>query len=880
MSTRREFLGQIIAAGAVTAVADLRAGEPQPNLKRPGDRDPGLQRRGRLLTTIDCTQEAPPERYFAQGETRVVETGAGRYREAGDQHSTRFGYRFAIEHIGRPHVAVIHYPDDKRRYMCVMDGTSYDLSTGVFTGWAQPLSGRMLELEQIFWPRWTDCSISFLTWGQGEPAAVSRVEIFELEELPACRVPGDPGDGSRREIGVQYEDPCGTGASEGAMNRDEWIDRVVTYARHTGQNLLVYPLAWYHGPQFPSEREPADGFDVVVGRDRKQYSRWTTHPADWYATLLERCGREGIEFQGSLTLLRLGSLMGPMNVDLAAIKGGAATFNNMNWNNEVQSSPNNWTKIYNARNYAKLLDFYARGADLKDFPWAYDEHEAPNSHGAPMFNPLHPTVQEAVIGLVREIAARYARFPAFKGISLNVWHATIVWFASLHAGYDDYTADLFQRETGIQIPVKAKAPDRFAQRYEHLNSHCRGAWIDWRCRKIHQFIGRIRDAMVAARPDLRLTLTLWDETTVPQVLGWYSAATQLHARPSAAQLFREGGLDLRLYQEEPGVELDLGLGNARDRGGHAEYSTAGVKAPIEACCMYRDHDFLDAETLGAMAAQARPGAFIFNCWVESWGEHKWFACAPDDAQAKELAVMDGQPAEGIFRINSIYPKDGFWWDSQLRITPAFPAGPHFMEPYAHALAEFDALRITRGGLFLDKAHSAETRRFAAAYRALPKEKFENAGATNDPVAVRTLGRDGKRYFYLVNRDYYPVRVELSFERAPGKITDLANGETFRAAHRWEVTLGPYELRAFAGAAGVRLSGFTAQAPKEIATALVDDARQALLDLDACRATGHAIPGMEPMRLGIESAIAGGRLAWLRRALGSYPVRKCRELRAK
>ena len=53
-----------------------------------------------------------------------------------------------------------------------------------------------------------------------------------------------------------------------------------------------------------------------------------------------------------------------------------------------------------------VFDFYARGADLKGFPWAYDKHEAPNSHGAPMFNPLHPTVQEAVIGLVREIATR------------------------------------------------------------------------------------------------------------------------------------------------------------------------------------------------------------------------------------------------------------------------------------------------------------------------------------------------------------------------------------------------------------------------------------------------------------------------------------------
>ena len=108
-------------------------------------------------------------------------------------------------------------------------------------------------------------------------------------------MPGDPGDGSRRELGIQYEDPCGTGASEGARKRDEWIDRLVSYARYSGQNLLVYPLAWYHGPQFPSAREPADGFDVVVGADRKQYSRWTTQPADWYAHLLEavRSGRAG-----------------------------------------------------------------------------------------------------------------------------------------------------------------------------------------------------------------------------------------------------------------------------------------------------------------------------------------------------------------------------------------------------------------------------------------------------------------------------------------------------------------------------------------------------------------------------------------------------------
>ena len=218
-------------------------------------------------------------------------------------------------------------------------------------------------------------------------------------------------------------------------------------------------------------------------------------------------------------------------------------------------------------------------------------------------------------------------------------------------------------------------------------------------------------------------------------------------------------------------------------------------------------------------------------------------------------------------------------DSQLRITPAFPAGVHFLEPYAHAVAEFDALRVTRGGLFLDKAHSEELRRFAAAYRALPRKKFVTVGNTTDPVAVRTLVHDGKRYFYLVNRDYYPVRVELAFDRSPGKLRDWATGESLHASRRWEIKLAPYELRSFAVARDIGLTSFRVEPPPAIAAALLADGRKALTDLDAARAAGRVIPGMDEMRRDIEGAIATQRLAWLRRALSSYIVRKCRETTA-
>ncbi|MCC6699436.1 MAG: hypothetical protein IT365_27675 [Candidatus Hydrogenedentes bacterium] len=850
-----------------------------------GAAEPAVARpSGRLVCEIDCTQEYPPERYFDSGGTNVVESTAGRYRESAPGSMSLFGYRFSIEKVGVPHRMVIRYPDDKRRFMCIMDGTTYDLSTGVFSGWAQPLTGTMQEVSQIFWPRWQDCSILFLTWGEGEPAAAASIEVWELDGLPAEEIPGDPNDGTRRELGIQYEDPCGTGMAEGSMNHAEWIERIVQYAQYSGQGLLVYPLAWYHGPIFPSEREASGGMDGVAAPNRNLYSRWTSHPADWYATLLERFGKEGLTFQGSLTLMRLSSLMEKMNIDLESIKGGADTFNNMLWNDCVQEGTRDWTPLYNVMNFNVLAGI------LKDKPFiepyggalpslAYGERSNSAYPMGPMFNPLHPVAQEAVLGFVREIGQRYGQFPAFKGISFNMYASCMPWFGSIRSGYDDYSVRLFEEETGIKVPVDPKAPDRFSQRYGFLTHLSRPAWIAWRCHKIRELFGKIHGALSEARADLRVTVTLWSETVILGLFGPVAASHQVHARPSMYDLYREAGIDMALYKDTPGLEIDVERGNPRDRGGHPPNSTGGLSLTAEQACMYRDFDFLDQESLDALHGLNRPGSFIFNCWVEAWGKHLWSLPAPDDAVAKEVAIMDGQPAEGMFRINSEYPEQGFWWDSQWRITHAFPGGTHFMEPYAHALAETDACRITRGGLFLDKAHSEALQQFARAYRALPREKFETVGATTDPVAVRTLVHDGVRYVYAVNREYYSIDVRIEFSTKTTGFRDLATGQLSEGGDAWQGTLGPYELHAFASSPDVRVAGFAATPPPDVVTALASEAKKTFAMFEAVRVAGHHIPGMALLEEGMRSALQEGRYAWLRRALTGYIVRRCGELTA-
>lgn len=838
----------------------------------------------RLVVAYDCTAEYPREDYLEYQPTRIVESPAGRYREAAALVRARFAYRFRIEHVGRPHLVVMRYPDDKRRHFGISDGMTYDMTMGIYTGWEYPLSHTMHEARLFFYPRWNDCAIQITTWGDGEPAAAASIEVWELADAPPLAVMSDPGDGSRRELGSQWEDPSGYCIAEGALDHKQWVDHVLAYARHSGQNLIQPILCWYYGPQFPSRTNYSDNGNLLATPDHILWGRATQQPADWWPYLFRRAGEEGIGVIGALSLIRLSSLLEGMNIDLPSIQAGADTYNNMLANNQVQSAIQDWTADYNALMMGeryRRINAEGQGPLFGPAEKPWGERHNPLNHPGPMFNPLHPVTQEKVLAFVQEILDRYAQYPAFQGLSFNLFIGSVFWFGSLHAGYDDYTVGLFERETGIRVrtvaggqPVDPKDPERFSKRYEFLTFTVRPAWIAWRCRKVAEWIRTLRDRLTAARPDLRLTLTACQETVITHMLGGLSPALQVGARPSLRELLREGGIDLVLLADEPGLDLDLSLGDARDR---ATWGHTGLEAPLESTGMFRDANYLEHDTLEAVANTARPGAFIFNCYAEDWAEA---VCTRADRSSPYYSVaadMDGKPTDDFVRMNCLYPEDGWWYSSQFRIYTPFPTGVHYLEPLAHAVAELDAMRITQGGLFMDRCHTDELRRFALAFRALPRRKFETVGGSTDPVAIRSIMADGLRYFYLVNRDYYPMEVALAFDRAPGAVTELATGLKLDAGAVWRVMLGPYELRSFTAPEGVSLIGFEAVAPAEITEALLHEAGAALDAMARVRSQGGDIAGLDRMETRIRSAMADGRFAFLRRALTGYIVRKCREI---
>ena len=401
---------------------------------------------GKLLVEIDCTKDYPPEQYFGQGDVKVVESPAGRYREAEAKPLSRFGYRFAIEHVGKPHVAVIRYPDDKRRYMCIMDGTCYDLTTGVFTDFAQPL-----ERQDARTPA-------------GLLAALEGLQ-HRVHDLGRRRA---GGRGRRRDLRAGRPARAGRARRSGrrlAARVGHPVRRPLRHRRERRgrQPRRVDRPRRHLRPAF--RPESARLSDRLVSRPA--VSRRSASPraiSTWWSaatassTPLDdairrigspRCSNasvaRGWSSSAALTLLRLGSLMEKMNIDLEAIKAGKETYQQ---HAREQPRPGGHPgldadlqrpQLSRRRSTARWREIGLRRADRPAL-----------SARARCSTRCIPIVQEAILGLVGEIAERYGKYPAFKGISFNMWHATILWFASLNSGYDDYTVGLFEKETGHQ----------------------------------------------------------------------------------------------------------------------------------------------------------------------------------------------------------------------------------------------------------------------------------------------------------------------------------------------------------------------------------------------------------------------------------------------
>ena len=374
--------------------------------------------------------------------------------------------------------------------------------------------------------------------------------------------------------------------------------------------------------------------------------------------------------------------------------------------------------------------------------------------------------------MVGELMDRYKDSPALLGVNLRVmmhWADSIFNnFHSLDYGYDDYTVSLFNQETGNNITLGSPTdPTRFMQRYTALTSGAnRDKWIAWRGDKIAQLYTAIRDRVRQARPDLKVYTSIFGYFNEPMLL-------------------KEAGIDVdKLRQIDGVVVVNAMRGYGRDPtilgNNYFPHDSHGPNGDV-AFQKHRD-SVLDPVAMNATASATTSASFLDSA---NYFEH-----------------LNG---------TLIPPSDlGFSQTPATMLSAVVnPAGRHYLERYAVQLAETDTAWMGDGGNTYTIGQPL-VREFMQEYRRLPEARFTKRNDATEPVAVWELAQSAGYYFYAVNRERYPVTVNIQLN---GQVVSLASGQPMSMSNNLlTLTMQPYELRAFKGSAGVGISSVTQTIP--------------------------------------------------------------------
>ncbi len=444
---------------------------PNPTLLPPGKR-----METRLL------EDVSPAALSRSGDARFRSTGTFRtgtldgleYLEAGDGFRDRFAIRFQVDPAIDLFCFEVTYPDDKTRSIDITVANSkkhsndYSLGAGIETGVEHPISGHNAVKRYFYWPRKFEGPISgdlafvAMTNGEGEPAAISRIRLFEVVGAalpPAPQRLAAPVAGRTRRFALRYEDPAiaydfGCGGGMGSVrNVTLDVDRIASYMKFIGADALVYPGAWYCG---------------LIGDGDSDYNP-RRHPPHYLLEACRRFGRDGLSLYASINQEQIINL--PAHLTLRQLTDGSLHDSSIAI---LSNGYPNWGKWHFHPTY---------------------------------YNISHPAVQKHLLNEIDALLDECAGEPAFKGICFDLFNSiNIGWWGSAEAGYNDYSIVAFEKATGLKVAPDTDRSDPARGRAYHdwLRANAWDEWLDWRCEVVADFYARIADRLRARRPDLEL----------------------------------------------------------------------------------------------------------------------------------------------------------------------------------------------------------------------------------------------------------------------------------------------------------------------------------------------------------------------------------------
>jgi|GEM_PF-1775919 len=681
-----------------------------------------------LVYEIDCVagtlNGAPVEKgvnfWEANGASRVSESPAGRYREGGDglgpetnpnavteiHNFSGFAYLFDLPQAGVPYVIEIDHPDDDWRSVCVsiVDVLDKEKKTGYLpptfaweTGGNLPLSNRMLTERVMFWPNGKAMHLGLTSGRIGKRAAASRIRVYRVTGPLPAQVRADSAQG--RLVGLYMEEPkrwhTHFNTPEGidpALRHYIGLQRTIQWAAYTGMNAFWPSVVAYQEATYDSQ--------VLKG-----YLLGDNHLPRLSALM---CEKYGLGYVGEIFLARQRYFNAHVMTEGAADPSECYT--------------TSW--------------------------WGYNGGEARNRGGLfPLWNILHPHVQQRMIDIYGELADSLADTRSFVGLAgrLDSWNWDGLYgLTSLNWGYEDWTIGQFEADTGVRVPGAADDPARFEKRYGFLTAEpMRAQWIAWRKGRVSDYLRRLAARIGKNHPGALLFLCGNART---------DEAHQPNVPESIAQRLDEMGIDLATLGKEETIAF-------LPAGGYGRGKTRTYLADQDAYDKFSDPEYI-ASGFNRIRGYAPFGLYQ---------EHG------DEFPLAELGM----------------PLKRWWYCSS-----SDAAGDAALERFSTVLAEQDTMIFRDGGYPLLPGRRDAWSRWMAEFSSLPRVPFAPVPLARDPVALWSHAGKSAFLFYAVNRERYPVEITLKLENAP-TLTRLGTGETIRPENgTLTLRLEPWELRAF------------------------------------------------------------------------------------
>ena len=493
----------------------------------------------RLVDEVDCTRTDHGFEEF--GSSRVVELLPGkRFRITGPPDTvtqTRqvygrsvkllpaFSYRLRVSPRPTPHLLVVESVDDAERYLEVaVDvapgsitspplrstaiGSTELINLGVaYTGREQRVSGEVFREYFLFFPKSDSIIVTVSHSGRElvKPkeagAAVSHIWVYELTE------------------------PLGQLANPISLPKEQQRSVSLFYPQCT----IMYEEYGFSAAT-PATRQASirvlSDYLRFIGFDRLEFHPYAFSTQAYFRSrLFEPAGRFDI-FEDVLPVCREAGIQVVPRVD-------SLVFFDKLWEKDEQN--------YQHRLDGTIHNYFGKVPD-----------------------PLRPQVQQVLLDVLREMLDTCKDFPNVVGVGFraNGKFGSLYVGSSAEAppqetGYTQWDLEEFEKDTHIRVEADKTNP-RLC--YDFIRRNCWKEWIDWRCRRIHDWWCRARDL---ANSYGRL---LFVQTVIPYDHHFPSEQTQWWGRGiDPLEQHRYHGYDPALYTGEKGMIISRAISLGADR---------------------------------------------------------------------------------------------------------------------------------------------------------------------------------------------------------------------------------------------------------------------------------------------------------------------------